>query len=230
MNEKTLSKEALEIIDSYLNFKIDEMSCGIPYYNNKKTGSRISTRVQKGKGSPEEIKQEVRELLIKEGIKNIKFDLKKFLVERNIGIDCSGLAYYILDAECQSLGKGKLKDNISFPFCKGIFRKIKCKLRPEENIDVATLAHNTNSHIVPIEKIEPGDMVTILRENKERNHILIIHKVGYINNIPNIIYYTHSISLPEDGLYGHGIRQEKIELGKQEWNKNYIIRRLHCFS
>ena len=153
------------------------------------------------------------------------FDLKKFLVERNIGIDCSGLAYYILDAECQSLGKGKLKDNISFPFCKGIFRKIKCKLRPEENIDVATLAHNTNSHIVPIEKIEPGDMVTILRENKERNHILIIHKVGYINNIPNIIYYTHSISLPEDGLYGHGIRQEKIELGKQEWNKNYIIRR-----
>ena len=59
MNEKTLSKEALEIIDSYLNFKIDEMSCGIPYYNNKKTGSRISTRVQKGKGSPEEIKQEV---------------------------------------------------------------------------------------------------------------------------------------------------------------------------
>ncbi|HEY4478533.1 MAG TPA: hypothetical protein VI775_01690, partial [Candidatus Paceibacterota bacterium] len=191
--------------------------------------SRIKTGVQIGKGSPEEIEQEVKEIIIKEKVKDEEFDLKRFLIERNIGIDCSGLAYYILDTEFRSRGKGKLKNKISFPFCRGIWRSMKCKLRPVENLDVATLAHNDNSYIIPVEKVEPGDMIIILRESKERNHILIIHKVEYIDNIPKIIHYTHSISLPEDGLYGHGVRQETIELDKQGWNKNYIIRRLKCF-
>ena len=35
--------------------------------------------------------------------------LKKFAVEHNIGIDCSGLVYYILDAELKAKGKKPIR-------------------------------------------------------------------------------------------------------------------------
>ena len=49
-------------------------------------------------------------------------------------------------------------------------------------------------------------------KSSERNHILVVHTVDYQNFVPTMIHYTHSIAWPDDGQYGHGVRQGTIEI------------------
>ncbi len=222
MPTKLLSEKALSVIGQYMNFHIGGAVCSIPYYNNRHLRARAKLKVQIGKGSPENIQDEVENtaLLQKINLKAIdSVSLKKFLVENNIGIDCSGLAYYILKSEYEHL-------KLSFPFQKGLLGKLRARFRPIENADVATLAHDKNSMTIDLKNISQGDMITMLGglENKDRDHVLLIHKVDYTDSTPSTIYYTHTIAWPTDGEYGHGVRQGIIKitdleksLTEQEW-------------
>ena len=152
--------------------------------------------------------------------------LKELLTDQNIGIDCSGFAYYVLNAESEEAGKGSLDKHLSFVNCTGIVGKIRCSLRPIENCDVSTLADNKNSRIIPNAEIKPGDMVmmvgssitssdaidTTTATDPERDHILVIHQIDYQNFTPFKLYYSHAVAYPEDGVYGTGIKQGTIEI------------------
>ena len=232
MNTKTLSDRSLSVIDQYLHFTVGAASCSVPYFNNKRTKSRAALRVYVGKGSPQEIFEELQSVLVKAHIDVTTIDtdtLKKLLTDENIGIDCSGLAYYILNTENQTRNKGNVDKHISFIHCHGIIGKMRCALRPIENCDVATLAHDTNSTVVPLTDAKPGDMITMLRggEESDRDHILVIHQVEYQNFIPYKLHYTHAMAYPEDGVYGTGIKQGVIDIldsdkpiTAQRWTEN----------
>lgn len=245
MNTKLLSDKALSIIDQYANFRFGTTSCSIPYFNNRHFGTRMKFRVHTGKGSPKDIFDEIRDISVKEKINLHSTDstgLKKFLVDHDIGIDCSGLAYYILNAECEARGLGTLDRHLSFPLCKGILGKAICKMRPVENAGVTTFAHEKNSREIQIKEAQPGDIITMIGD--DRNHIMIIHQIEYQNFLPIVLHYTHSMAWPEDGEYGHGIKRGEIEVmdinGKipeQKWSEQYTqekavnysttLRRLH---
>lgn len=221
MNTKTLSKRALVIIDQYLHFRVGSAICSIPYFNNKTKRAHATLRTNIGKGNPRDISDEIHDLLVKTHIPQDKLtdeSLKRLLVDQNIGIDCSGFAYYILDAESIDTSRGPLSKRISFINCKNIIDKVRCSFRPVENCDVATLANDKNSVLVAIENIVPGDIITMLGTGRDgqlpidRDHILVIHQVEYLDNIPKKIYYSHAIAYPEDGIYGNGIRQGIIEI------------------
>ncbi len=222
MNTKLLSEKALSVIHQYLNFQ----GISIPYFNNRRSGAKMKLRAQAGKGSPKDIFDEMESVAMHEKIDLKSLDsisLKKFLVDHDIGIDCSGLAYYILNAESEARVKGTLDRHLSFPFCKGIFGKAVCKMRPVENAGVSTFAHEKNSREINLKEVQPGDIITFI--DNSRNHIVIIHQVEYQNFIPTILHYTHSIAWPEDGEYEHGVRQEQIEItdinkpvAEQKWS------------
>ena len=212
MNTKILSSHALSVIDQYLHFKIGNAECSVPYFNNKNTQARATMRVRIGKGSSQEISEEIQDLAIKNHIAIKAFSnnsLKKLLIDNNIGIDCSAFTYYILNAESEERKKGHLYKNLSFANCHGLLGKIRCSLRPIENCDVITFANDKNSHAVAIKEIEPGNMITMIGE---RDHILVIHQVEYQNSIPIKIHYSHAVAYPEDGPYGSGIRQGEIQI------------------
>ena len=100
MDIKQISQKALDTIDEYKNFKFGKAVCSIPYFNNKRVGARMAFRVAVGKGSARDIYEEVEQKTFKEKIDAGSFiadSLKKYLVDNNIGIDCSGFAYYILN-------------------------------------------------------------------------------------------------------------------------------------
>lgn len=225
MNTKLLSDKAMSVIDQYLNFG-NSVSISIPYFNNRHSGAKMKLRAQAGKGSPKDIFDEMESVAVHEKIDLKSLDsssLKKLLVDHDIGIDCSGLAYYILNAESEARGKGTLDRHLSFPLCKGIFGKAVCKMRPVENAGVSTFAHEKNSREINLKEAQPGDIITFIDDS--RNHIVIIHQVEYQNFIPTILHYTHSIAWPEDGEYGHGVRQEQIEItdinkpiAEQKWS------------
>lgn len=228
MSSKLLSEKALAVINQYQNFHVGFAVCSIPYYNNRRIKARARLRAQIGKGSPEDILDEAENVALAEKIKLTALDsisLKKFLVDKNIGIDCSGLVYYILKAEYGSV-------KLSFPFSKGILGMLRAKFRPIENAGVATLAHDSNTKVISLSNAVPGDMITMLGgpDNNDRDHVLVIHQIDYTDEIPKVIHYTHTVAWPSDGEYGHGVRQGTItitdpekSLIDQDWMENNKI-------
>ncbi len=223
MNTKTLSLRALSVIDQYKNFAVGKAVCNVPYFNNKTTRARGALRAYVGKGSPKDIYEEVTASLNKE---HVAIDiltgesLKKYLTDKNIGIDCSGLAYYILNAESEERGEGSLDKNIHFVNTHGLFGKVRSLLRPVENCNVSTLANDKNSSIVKLKDIQPGDMITMLSKTNERDHILVVSAVDFQNSLPQKIYYAHANAYPEDGVYGTGLRQGYIDIINLGSDKN----------
>lgn len=246
MNIETLSKSAIAVIDQYSHLEIGSAVSSVPYFNNKTIGARITLRAYIGKGSPKDILDEIQALVVKNHISPDSLtdeSLKKLLIDNNIGIDCSGFAYHVLNAQSEALHKGSLKKHLSFIKCSGIIGKIRCSLRPAENCDVATLANDKNSRVIGLNEIKPGDIITMTNQiekktdaqglfratpsvqsdtqnqtNYERDHILVIHQVEYNNAIPTKVHYSHAVTYPEDGLSGGGIRQGKIEITGIEKN------------
>jgi hypothetical protein len=217
MTTKTLSPRALSVIDQYLHFRIGAAVCSVPYFNNKIAKTRASLPVRVGKGSPKEISEEVEALVVKNHVDIDRLadeSLKKLLVDNNIGIDCSGFAYYVLDAESEDLRKGSLRKNLRIVRPMGFFSRFSYAMHPEKNVDVALLADDKNSQVVSLKGLRAGDLVTMMTGSSEdeRNHVLIIHNVDYEHLLPVRLHYSHAIGYPEDGLYGSGIKQGVIEI------------------
>lgn len=232
MQNKTLSKSALAVILDYSHFRIGSAVCNVPYFNNKTVRSRAALRALIGKGTPAELKDEVMNLIVKMHVdKDLLADemLKKILVDNNLGIECSGFAYHVLDAESRARNSGSsISSKLSFANCQGIFSRIRCAMRPAENCSVRTFALDQNSYPINVAEIEPGDMITILAYEKsgysndtlsdipDRDHVLIIDSVEYKDGKAISLTYSHSIAYPEDGIYGTGIRQGTISLVRDE--------------
>ena len=196
MNTKVISQSALDMIEQYKN---------VPYFNNKTQVQRASLRVKVGKGSPKEIFDEIKELAILNRVDTKVFNdenLRRFMVINNIGIDCSGFAFHVLNEESINRGKGSLSRKMHL---NGFLSRF----NPEKNTDVKTFADDRNSHIVPIKEIQVGDIVTMIAE---RNHILVVYQIEYQNFIPITLHYVHAMAWPTDGEFDHGLHKGIIEI------------------
>lgn len=210
MITKRINDISINVIEQYRD---------IPYFNNRRTPVRGALPVQIGKGSPKEIHEEIEFLIKKNKLDANSIDIRKLLVESNIGIDCSGFTYHVLR-----------KTNYSFPYAGGFFRKIIAKFRPVTNIDVKTFAHDSNSKLTPLRDVLPGDIITLVGNgDASRNHIVVIDQIEYQNELPSVIHYVHSIAIPEDGQFNHGFHEGKIEvinvdkpLTDQVWSEEYL--------
>lgn len=233
MDSRTLKESALKAIDSYLNYSNGSVCISVPYFNNRRGAVRAGLRAQIGKGSITDIQDEIDHIAIRERIDVKKLtteEFKKFLVNNDIGIDCSGFIYHVLNQESLSRNKGALRKHLSHPSAKNIIRKIIIALRPIENTGVHTFAHDSNSRIVPLQNIEPGDMITMTYTAPNMvsyNHIILIYQVDYENNLPTTLHYAQSMAWPSDGEYKHGVRLGEIKITdinkpitEQEWIEN----------
>ncbi|MES3031598.1 MAG: hypothetical protein V4697_04290 [Patescibacteria group bacterium] len=212
MNTKILSDKALAVIDSYKNFTVANATCSIPYFNNARTGLRGALKAEIGKGTPKDIYDEVEQITVTSKIDTKDFTsetLKKFLVEKNLGIDCSAFVYYILNAESEERKTGGLDRHLVFPFAAGFLGGFKSKMRPVENTDVRTFAHEKNSQVVELKDVQIGDIITMIGSP---NHILVIYRIEYQNFAPTTLHYVHAVAWPTDGLYGHGIHEGQIDI------------------
>lgn len=217
MNTKVISQSARDVIEQYRNFHVSNAVCSVPYFNNRVTARRAALRVEVGKGSPKDIFEEISHRALQERVDVNLLDsenLKKFLVNSNLGIDCSGFAYYVLNEESITRGKGTLDKHINFIHASNPLTRFIAKFKPQTNIDVLTFADDKNSRAIIFKEIEPGDIITMLGgpEGGERNHILVIHQVEYQNFVPTTLHYVHAIAWPTDGEYGHGIHEGKIDI------------------
>lgn len=212
---RTLSPETLAIINSYLHLPFPDKDISCPYFNNRHSKVHAGLRVLIGKGTPQEIVDEATLFAFRQKVDFKKLsdeELKKFLVDHNLGIDCSGLVYSILDTEFKSQKKGSLKKYLKFP-TKNFLRKFIIRLRTIENTGVQTFADDKNSNVISLKDVQPGDFIIFLNTmEKGFHHIVMIQAVEYDNTTPKILFYTHSLHWQKDGKYAHGVRQGSIEI------------------
>ncbi len=202
------------VVDAYTS--LPTLSISTPYYNNRSHGQRAAFRALIGKGTPEEISEEFSLMLLKERkvLENMSFeDRTKYAVTHNLGIDCSGFVFHVMNTLCHETHRKGLRAYISFPRSWNIVRRLIARFRVAENTSVYVLSHDANSIPVSVQDARPGDVVTFLatkREERSRDHIVLIDSVTKHENGTTSLTFVHAIRHPEDGLYNHGIKRGEI--------------------
>ena len=219
LTNTTLSFLAHKVIQEYLNLPFSELS-GIrcPYFNNAKLGQRGQLKVLVGKGTPAEIVDEAKIISIqyKQNIISSDItadDIRKFLIENNLGIDCSGFITNVMQAELSGRGINLAKRIFITPK-SNVLRWLISRLRPVEQISVAVLADEKNTETInDLSSIQAGDMIMILKTGpkKTRDHILLVTETT-----ANIINYVHARAWSSEGRYGHGVSSGTITIMEPE--------------
>ena len=209
-----LPQSALSVIDSYLKLKAAEdkyVRC--PYFRNPKSGrDRWGLTAYSGKGSPQEIEDELR---IIEKLEDADFSkmqesqIRDIMRKRRLGIECSGFITRILDGWTREIYKKPIYSLIKFN--KGGLGKLYSMLRPYTHIDVEILVHPDNAReIIRPQELMPGDLI---RFNTTIDHVIIVTSTERDEDLKKA-RYAHSI-LEDDG---EGIKLGSIEFVNADKN------------
>lgn len=176
---------------------------GIPYWRNKlKDGKIIKEGAFGGKGTCQQIAQETIRLAQEQKIDLTKFNNRQiynFQKKNNIGIDCSGLAYNLLDKYSQILKNKSIFENVIGTDSKLGPRRVSANL----------LTNFTNSISVNnFDDIQTGDLI---RMDGGKHVVVIIEKKD------NIISYVNSSEFTQI----RGVHYGQIEIIKPKENLNH---------
>lgn len=166
---------------SYLPLGGKEIVC--PYWMNKLSKGIFG--LGGGKGKPEEIVETTKIEAEKQ-----KIDLKSlteseivnFMKKNRIGVDCSGFAFWMLDALDKEKGGNGITDDI--PFCRGKIIKARANVKMLTDDSVSYSVEKTG-------EIKPGDMIRF----RNGNHMaIVLSLICKKDNQIEEILYTHSTS------------------------------------
>lgn len=205
-----LSPAAEQLINDYLDLPFkDVRGVRCPYFNNARLRQRGQLRALVGKGSPKEIVEEAEIIALQrhaglfyndgrfrpDRLPNVKpADLiGKFLVDQNLGVDCSGFVTRVLRAHLRETRQIDLLKKLVITRSKNPLRRLIVRLRPIENIGVRCYADPANSNLVMNDaaprwqEIKPGDFIIMLDTgpNHNRDHIVIITENRFVENAAN---------------------------------------------
>lgn len=219
-NGNHLPRQVMHLIDNYFNLSIADKKVRCPYYVNSVNRRRFGKRVFVGKGNPEEIVVETESLAKKLGVRLGDLsarEIREFMKEKGIGIDCSGLVSWILYFWYRGrFGGGSLWRKIGFS--TSFLKRIRYILRPFENIGVKDLLNMSGlKQISKASEIVPGDLIHL-----GTKHIMIVYSVVKdLKHDNKEIFYCHSSDF-YDGVHKGKIKvvNPEADLGRQYWLEN----------
>ena len=241
-----LSAKAQKILYDYFNLPFDDIK-GVrcPYFNNARLKQRAQLRVLVGKGTPKEIIEEAKIISIqyhaglfdKSGHcclhnehtgKEVDGDeIRKFLIDHNLGVECSGFVTQILRAHFQETRNFDIARKFFIVSPRYILRWLIALLRPIENISVSRYGDDRNTQKINWLEAQAGDVIIMLETgpNNKRNHILLV-----TDKTPDAIYYAHARAWSNEGKYGHGVSKgiikivdKKSSLLEQTWEEMEFV-------
>lgn len=158
----TETSEALQnLFQQYSRLPIGGKEIVCPYWMNKLTSGIFGPGG--GKGRPEQIVE-----IVNKEAENACFDLAKaseeeitaFMRTRRIGVDCSGFAFWMLDALCKEKGNKSLVDLI--PEASGGFAGSKA--------NVKLLTSDKFASRIDLSAVQVGDMI----RHRGGKHLMVI--------------------------------------------------------
>ena len=205
----SLPQSAQSVIDAYWKLKAAEnVYVRCPYFRNPRSGrDRWGLTAYSGKGSPQEIEDELR---IIEKLENVDFsgmqesEIRDIMRKRKLGIECSGFIVRVLDAWTKEFYKKPVYSLLNFK--KSGLGRLYSKLRPFTHVDVETLVLPKNAREVEdVQSIAPGD---IIRFNTTIDHAIIVTATERDDSsVLRKIHYAHSVL--EDS--GEGVKSGFLE-------------------
>lgn len=219
-----VNEKSQKVIQNYMNIKLGNKFASCPYYIN--LSKKKDLRVMMGKGDPSEIEMEAK---IWAKIKGIDFksmseeQLREFLIDRGIGIDCSGFVVHVLDGFYKYKTGKHIWRKLKVPE-KDFWSWLKFILRPVEKLGANILTNSENAFAIEIKDVRPGDVIRCKWKKKNSHHILLVTEVDR-NNAGEVtkIGYTHSTPFYGDA---NGVRHGEIiinnqnePLEKQKWTE-----------
>ena len=235
-----LSNKAQKILEDYFNLPFEGIK-GVrcPYFNNARMKQRAQLRVLVGKGTPQEIVEEAKIISIQyhAGLfdkaghcclhnehtgKEVNVDeIRKFLIDHGLGIECSGFVAQILRVHFKETNNIDIARKFFVVSPKNILRWTISKLRPIENIGVKHFGDDRNTKKINWQDAQVGDVVVIMETgiSNKFNHILLVTE-----KTADTIYYAHARAWGSEGKYGHGVSKGVVKIVKpngslqeQEW-------------
>ncbi len=196
-------------IKQYEGLRIFDVRVPVPYYRNVKR-SHSDLRSLVGKGSPDEIALETRIIAQLKGVdlqKMGKEQIRQFMSEHGLGIDCSGFVAQVLDYWIHHAHAGSLLSNLDYPY-RNLLSHIKVRLRPISNISANILTSDKNTDRVHLNEVMPGDLIRT-KGVKRGDHVLLVSKVLKKGHKVVEIEYVNS-----NEQYGdqNGVRRGRIEI------------------
>jgi len=205
----TLPLSASQIIDEYKNLHLGGKNVVCPYFINKKK-ERAGLRALIGKGDPSEIEKEVKVWAKLKDFDLVKADasqIREFMQNCNIGVDCSGFIVHIFNFWLKTEGKKPLQNQLKFKK-NGPVTSLKRFIRPVENISANTITSVDNTiKITNIDEIKPGDLIRSKGKVRNSHHLMLVTKVVKENGKVTQFEYVHSTS---HFAAGNGVRTGKI--------------------
>jgi hypothetical protein len=175
-----------------------------------------------GKGTPEEIEEEtlIYAKLRKTDLNELtQQEIRNFMIEQGIGIDCSGFVSHLINKWLKIEGKGVIGKNLKYP-TNSIYRKLLTLLRAIESTGADILTNETNSIKVKLKDVLPGDLLR-LKGIPHGDHVAMIYSVDYEDGTPISIRYVHSTDRfgEESGVkFGEiEVTHPEESLKEQEW-------------
>lgn len=225
-----LSTKAQKILNDYFNLPFDGLT-GVrcPYFNNARLKQRAQLRVLVGKGAPSEIIEEAKIISVQyhaglfdktghcclhnehTGEKITVDDVRKFLIDHNLGIECSGFVTQILRVHFKETKNIDIARKFFVVSARNILRYLISKLRPIENIGVKHYADDRNTEKISWDQTQSGDVIVMLETGVKNsiNHILLI-----TDKNDKVVRYAHARAWGNEGKYGHGVSTGEIKIIK----------------
>ncbi len=209
MKDRNIKEKILGFVHKYTKMDISGMVICCPYWMNRlKEGKVILRGFTNGKGSAEEIRDELIERLNglspEDRFELTPENLRKFAKREKIGIDCSGFVYRVLDQLVQKKYQGCNLSNLKQVFTGGI-----------DGTNARILS--SKDFCIPVIKVKDfrlGDMIRLWYGK----HIAVIIDV----NDKEIVYaHTSSLSTKIQGAHTSLVRIIDADkpLEYQDWEE-----------
>lgn len=220
MKVLTIPETAQQVIDEYEQLPLGGKKVVCPYHINPKI-QRAGLRVYSGKGDPGEITREVKVIAQLKGIDLAKMSgqqIREFMQENRIGVDCSGFVVHVVNYWLKRSGLKPLITYLEFPD-RNLYSKLRRVLRPVEQIGANLLTGELNCKPVDdFNEIRPGDFIRSKGLVKNSHHISLITNVQFRDDGEiEQFSYVHSQRYYEED---HGIREGTVFITKP--NKNLL--------
>lgn len=216
---KSIPDVVREKIEEYQKLKINGKEVTTPYYRNVKR-IRGGLRVLVGKGTPEELENEVR---IYGKLRDFELEgksakeIRAFMEKQGLGIDCSGFVVHLLDHWLHTSTGQTLYKKVKLER-----RRFLYILKYAQNINANTITNKANTQDVNVSDVKPGDLIR-LRGGERGMHVLMVTDVAHngATDEPTRIKYVHSAEKykQENGIkYGEiRITDTNKGLDDQDW-------------
>lgn len=224
----TAPKSAIQIIEHYRELQIAGKTIICPYFINTKEGYNPGLRVLMGKGDPDEIEREVSVAAQIKGINLRKLsatELRRFMLERSIGIDCSGFVVHVLDTWLAGQGDYHLLHYLKFKRNSPL-DYLRRALRPVQNIGADDITSDLNCIAInDLNLIQPGDLIRSKGKRRNAHHVLLITKVMREGeHVKTFEYYGSAREYAEENGVRPGlvtITHPDKGLKEQQWHDIY---------